>query len=119
MSVLDPERARAALGTRLGDRFLQYAARGSADEARELLIHIDEHVALVRARAGADALADRISVACKRLLMRAEATAAEERAAIVGAVRYFLDTYDIQRDDQPEGFADDAQVLARVGHSTP
>ncbi len=122
MAVLDAERARAALGQRLADRFLQYARWPTEEEALRLGIHIDEHVASVRRAAGrreGDTIADLrtadlIASACKRLLRQLPGAPPDHQAAIVGAVRYFLDTHDMERDDEPLGFADDAQVVNYV-----
>jgi len=112
MLHLDPDRVRAALGTRLGDRFLQYATPPGPGEAGRLLVRIDEHLAAA-ARAEA-AGADRLARACKRLLLRLEGADADTAAAIVAAARYFVDTYDLARDDGPDGYADDAQVVEYV-----
>lgn len=116
MGVLDVERVRAELGPRLADRFLQYATPLDEDEAQRLLVQIDQHLAVIAPRARqadliqASALASR----CKLLLMRFARSGAEERAAIAAAVRYFLDTHDLERDDEPAGFGDDARVMNYV-----
>ena len=122
MSVLDRDRVHSTLGQKLGDRFLQYAHEPAGDEAQTLLVRIDAHVAEVRQVASSKAggsrvdlkLADTIAAACKRLLVRIDRCPADGQAAIVGAVRYFLDTHDIDRDDGPRGFADDAEVVNPV-----
>jgi hypothetical protein len=115
VGVLDVERVRAELGPRLADRFLQYATAPEPDEAQRLLFHVDEHMVLMARRGGADpergkALASR----CKHLLLRYFDASPEVRAAIAGAVRYFIDTHDMDRDDGPLGFVDDAQVMNYV-----
>src|SRR5262245_41252618 len=107
MGLLDADRVCAALGTRLGERFLQYATRAESGEPGHLLIRIDEHVAAARGDAG---LAGRIAVACKQLLIRAGELEPEAARAVMGAVRYFVDTYDLARDDAPRGYVDDVQV---------
>jgi hypothetical protein len=111
MGVLDADRVRAALGVRLADRFLQYATRPQPGEPGHLLIRIDEHVAGAR---GDAALAARIAMACRLLLLRADEAEVDARAAIVGAVRYFVDTYDLAPDDAPRGYDDDAKVVDYV-----
>jgi uncharacterized membrane protein YkvA (DUF1232 family) len=112
MGVLDADRVRAALGVRLADRFLQYATRPQPGERGRLLIRIDEHVAGAR---GDAALATRIANACRLLVLRADdEPEVDARAAIVGAVRYFVDTYDLAPDDAPRGYDDDAKVVDYV-----
>ena len=111
MGVLDGDRVRAALGDRLGERFLQYATLPDLGEPGRLLIRIDEHVAGAR---GDVALAARIATACKLLLLRSEIATFDEACAIIGAARYFVDTYDLARDDEPQGYVDDAQVVNYV-----
>jgi hypothetical protein len=115
VGILDVDRVRAELGPRLGDRFLQYATAPDEEEAHRLLVHIDQHLAHMTRHLGGDlplpiALASR----CKRLLMRYDESGPEERAAIAGAVRYFLETHDLERDDEPSGFDDDAKVMNYV-----
>jgi hypothetical protein len=117
VSALDRERASAALGERLADRFLQYAS----DDAHGLLFRIDAHLAEVR-RAAVRwpeserhfEVVERIAGQCKRLLGRVQTLDDDGRAAVVGAVRYFLDTHDLERDDEPLGFGDDALVVDYV-----
>jgi hypothetical protein len=111
MGLLDPDRVRAALGPRLGDKFLQYATPPGADEPGRLLVRIDEHVAGAR---GDVVLATQIALACKRLLLRVEGAAPDEACAILAAARYFIDTYDLARDDGPRGYVDDAAVVEYV-----
>jgi hypothetical protein len=112
MAHLDPARVRAALGTRLGDRFLQYATPPEPGETGRLLVRIDEHLAA--AAPAALPSADRIARACKRLLLRIDGADPDSAKAIVAAARYFIDTYDLARDDGPDGYADDAQVVDYV-----
>ena len=114
MGLLDVDRVRAALGPRLGDRFLQYATPPEAGEPGRLLIRIDEHVAGAR---GDVALAARVGMSCKRLLLRVDSADAEQACAIVAAVRYFVDTYDLARDDEQYGYVDDAAVVDYVTES--
>jgi hypothetical protein len=114
MGVLDPDLARAALGERLASRFLQYAAAGDEAGAQRLQLSIDEHLAEILAGRTDHALAARIATACKRLLLRWHDAAPDARAGIVGAVRYFLETHDLHRDDQKLGLDDDAQVVSYV-----
>ncbi len=122
MSVLDPERVRASLGQKLGDRFLKYAHEPGGDEADSLLQRVDAYVAEVRKVASMKSggsridvrLADNVAAACKRLLARIDQCPADGQAAIVGAVRYFLDTHDVDRDDDARGFIDDAEVVNHV-----
>ena len=121
MSVLDPERVRASLGQRLGSRFLQYAHEPAGDDAQNLSGRVDTYVAEVRrssSRAGGSRidvrLADAIAAACKRLLSRIDRCPPDGQAAIVGAVRYFLDTHDVDPDDAARGFADDGEVVNYV-----
>ena len=123
MSVLDPERVRATLGQKLGERFLKYAHQpGGGDEAESLIRRVDGYVAEVRTLASSRAggsridvrLAEAVATACKRLLARIERSPPDGQAAIVGAVRYFLDTNDVDRDDGGRGFADDAEVVNHV-----
>ena len=111
MGLLDTDRVCAALGTRLGERFLQYATRAESGELGHLLIRIDEHVAAAR---GDDGLAGRIAVACKQLLIRTGDLEPEAARAVMAAVRYFVDTYDLARDDAPRGYVDDVQVVNYV-----
>ena len=121
VSVLERAHVAEALGERLADRFLQYAHVPAAGEAQGLLLSIDAHLAEVRRAANRwpDAerhfeLLERVAALCKRLLVLSHAMDPDSRAAIVGAVRYFLDTLDLERDDQPFGFGDDAQVVDYV-----
>jgi hypothetical protein len=121
MGLLDADEVRAALGERLGDRFLQYAGRPDLGEAGHLLIRIDQHLATVRV--GDVALAHRIALACKQLLVRADGAEPDAVRAIVAAARYYVDTFDLSRDDQPDGYVDDAlvvdYVLGRVAPDLP
>lgn len=117
MSAVDRERVVAALGARLADRFLQYAH----GEPGGLMVRIDAHLAEVRraAERWSEAersfeLVERTAAQCKRLLARWPTLDDGGRAAVVGAVRYFLDTHDLERDDEPAGFVDDARVVAYV-----
>ena len=121
MSVLDRSRVAAALGERLADRFLQYAHVPADGEPQGLLFSIDAHLAEVQRAAtrwpDADRhfeVVERVAGLCKRLLVLCLAMDDDGRAAVVGAVRYFLDTLDLERDDQPFGFGDDAQVIDYV-----
>jgi hypothetical protein len=122
MSVLDPERVRATLGQRLGDRFLSYAHEPSGDDVEVLARRVDAYVAEVRRSAASRAggaridvhLADAVAAACRRLLSRIGTCPPDGQAAIVGAVRYFLDTADVDPDDVPRGFVDDAEVVNHV-----
>ena len=114
MGILDVDRVRAELGPRLGDRFLQYATAPDEKEAYRLLVHIDEHLAHMTLPGGDLPLPRALASRCKRLLMRYDESGPEERAAIVGAVRYFLETHDLERDDGPSGFDDDAKVMNYV-----
>jgi hypothetical protein len=121
MSVLDPERVRATLGQRLGDRFLKYAHEPAGDEVQVLLQRVETYMTTVRERASSRGgsridlgLADTIAASCKRLLSRIDRCPADGQAAIVGAVRYFLDTADVDRDDEVRGFVDDAEVMNHV-----
>jgi hypothetical protein len=122
MSVLDPERVRATLGQRLGERFLRYAHEPSGDDIEVLGGRIETYIAEVRrstsSRAGGGRidvrLADAVATACKRLLSRIGTCAPEGQAAVVGAVRYFLDTDDLDADAAPRGFVDDAEVINYV-----
>jgi hypothetical protein len=114
MGVLDPDRARAALGDRLADRFLQYAHDDGDDGAQRLMLSIDEHLRDVLHSPGNGDLATRIARTCKRLLLRHRDAEPEARAAIVGAVRYFLETHDMRRDDERQGLDDDLRVVDYV-----
>jgi hypothetical protein len=121
VSVLDRSRAADALGERLADRFLQYARPPEEGEPQGLLLSIDAHLAEVQraARRWPDAerhfeLVERVAGQCKRLLLRSHELDADGRAAVIGGVRYFLDTLDLERDDEPFGFGDDAQVVDYV-----
>lgn len=121
MSVLDPERVRTALGQRLGERFLKYAHQPAGDEVQTFLQRVDAYAVEVRRLASSKGgsridvrLADAVAAACKRLLARIDRCPADGQAAIVGAVRYFLDTNDVDRDDAARGFADDAEVVNHV-----
>jgi hypothetical protein len=121
MSVLDPERVRIALGQRLGDRFLKYARAPAGDEVPALLKRVDAYMAevgeMASSRGGSRIdlrLAEAIATSCKRLLSRIDRSPPDGQAAIVGAVRYFLDTADVDRDDGARGFADDAEVVNHV-----
>jgi hypothetical protein len=121
--ILDAAHVAAALGPRLAERFLQYAVEPADGERGELMLRIDEHLAQMRRaaerrnpaapdHAGVDALA----TLGKRLLLRLgdAAASADTRAAIAGAVRYFIDTHDLERDDAPLGLEDDALVMNYV-----
>jgi len=108
---------------RLGERFLKYAHQpGGGDETESLIRRVDGYVAEVRTLASSRAggsridvrLAEAVATACKRLLARIERSPPDGQAAIVGAVRYFLDTNDVDRDDGGRGFADDAEVVNHV-----
>ena len=118
--ILDATRVRAALGSRLADRFLQYTSEPDDAERRGLLLRIDEHLAQMHraaARRGDGqpdvARGGEMAATCKRLLLRCPVHG-EACAAIVAAVRYFIDTHDLERDDEPHGFDDDEQVLSFV-----
>jgi hypothetical protein len=118
MGVLDPERARAVLGERLAGRFLQYASPGDDGDLRLMQLRVDEHLADVLGRGlGEVELANRIAASCKRLLAGAGGRTADERAAILGAVRYFVETHDLMRDDERLGLEDDARVVDYVATS--
>lgn len=118
MGVLDADRTRAALGDRLAARFLQYAVTTAGADAERFLVRVDEHLAeMLHAadrRGDPATLAQQIATTCKRLLLRWGDSEPEARAAIVGAVRYFLETHDLSRDDEALGLDDDAQVVDYV-----
>jgi hypothetical protein len=123
MGILDATRVRAALGSRLADRFLQYTSEPDEAERRALILRVDEHLAQIQraaARRGDGqpdvARGGEMAAACKRLLLRCPVHG-EACAAIVAAVRYFIDTHDLERDDEPHGFDDDEQVLSFVAEA--
>jgi hypothetical protein len=112
VELLDRDRVRSVLGPRLGDRFLQYATPTDEAEAQRMLVHIDEHLALMAPQPGCDQRrASALASRCKRLLIRYRESTPEARAAITAVVRYFLDTHDLDRDDEPCGFDDDVEVM--------
>jgi hypothetical protein len=108
---LDAAHAAQTLGDHLARRFLQHATPLAEGEVEGLMIRIDQHLSYVR-RVGPDPeLADTIGRTCKGLILRMTDLNLDGRAAVVGAVRYFLETLDMDSDLKPHGLADDALVL--------
>ena len=121
MIDLDEAHAADALGPDVAEIFIQHTECLSPEAAAELVPLVDVHLeATHKIRAsmvpGIDVgLAVRITDACKELLSRYPEMDERCRAAVVGAVRYFMQARDAEADlDSEGGFRDDAQVVNYV-----
>ena len=98
----------------------QYMHDVTADELVELTTEVDAYLEVVR-QAAAERdfvdvrLAEQIVAALNALIADAADYTAKERTLLAGAVRYFTNVNDENRDlTSPTGFDDDAEVLNAV-----
>ncbi len=115
---LDFEHARATLGAFIAKAFLTETEALPPEKITFLARGIDEHLGIVRRAAASSSpsidlqLAEQIGSACHALLGRYEQLDEPSRAAIVGAVRYFVSSEDSDDDLRSVfGFEDDARVV--------
>jgi len=110
-------RVRSELGDAVGGVFLKLVEVVPPEEAARLAGLIDRYMEDVRRALAEPALIDasqasHIAASCKALLALYEDLDESGRAAVVGAVRYFVRRVDADDDlESPLGFDDDAVVV--------
>ena len=118
--VLDRERVLAELGETIGESFLGHCEELGEEDVQELLPHIDIHMEATFKSRSLDGstdvwLAQRLVDACKGLLEHYPDLEPDQRSAVVGAVRYFIQARDVENDlESEDGFLDDARVVNYV-----
>jgi hypothetical protein len=117
-SGLDPEDTREALGPVIADILLQHATALPPEEAIALTALIDGHLERVESEAPGErlvGLANELAATCRAMLKRYADLDVPGRAAVVGAVRYFVRAWDAENDlRSPHGLEDDARVINYV-----
>ena len=120
MNLTDPTTAKEKLGEDIADIFLKHAEELSIDATAELMLEVNSYLERIEQELTANAVIDleaatKVSEACKRLLENYRSFPEPTRAAVVGAVRYFLDTADAEDDlSSFDGLEDDVQVINYV-----
>jgi uncharacterized membrane protein YkvA (DUF1232 family) len=118
--AMDTERAIARLGEPIAKIFIEQAQELEESKISELEPLIDVHMEAVYQARSSNAeidirLADELAGACKVLLRMYGSFGTDARAAVVGAVRYFVTSQDADNDlRSKKGFHDDAAVLNHV-----
>ncbi len=118
---LDEERARHVLGDDIAAIFLDHAEVVPLAEAERMVPLVNVHLEAahkIRTSMIPDVdvrLAEKLASACLELLKDYPGMDDRSRAAVVGAVRYFMQAGDATDDlSSGEGFKDDAQVVNYV-----
>ena len=115
--LLDPTTVKGALGEEIAESFLKHAEVLSINDAANLLLEINAHLERIEEELVDNAVIDleaavKASEACKGLLENYPGLPEPTRAAVVGAVRYFLDADDAEDDlSSFFGLEDDVQVI--------
>ncbi len=118
---LDEDRARDVLGADIAAIFLDHAEVVPLEEAERMVPLVNVHLEAahkIRTSMIPDVdvgLAEKLASACLGLLKVYPGMDDRSRAAVVGAVRYFMQASDANDDlSSGEGFKDDAQVINYV-----
>ena len=118
---LDEDRARGVLGDEIASIFLEHAEVVPLEEAERMVPLVKVHLEAahtVRTSMIPDVdvrLAEQLTAACLELLRVYPGLSDMSRAAVVGAVRYFMQASDASDDlSSREGFKDDAMVVNYV-----
>jgi hypothetical protein len=86
-------------------------------QAAALGADVDAYLEVIRASARDDpaidvGLAERLAAACHGLLDRYPELGEKDRRSVIGAVRYFIEPEDAERDlESPKGLEDDAELV--------
>jgi len=118
---LDEDRARNVLGEDIATIFLDHAEVVPLEEAERMVPLVNVHLEAahkIRTSMIPDVdvgLAERLASACLGLLKIYPGLDDRSRAAVVGAVRYYMQASDANDDlSSREGFQDDAMVVNYV-----
>ena len=118
---LDADRARKVLGKDIAGIFLGHAEVVPLEEAERMVPLVNVHLEAahkIRTSMIPDVdvrLAEKLTTACLDLLKVYPGMNDKSRAAVVGAVRYFMQANDATDDlSSGEGFKDDARVVNYV-----
>jgi len=117
---IDRERAIGALGAEVAELFLDLAEPLPVEAALKMAEAVEQHLVQVRVEVAKAELLDlelgqQVAEACKALLDLYGSLDQASRAAVVGAVRYFVQQQDVDQDlGSVLGFDDDALVVNYV-----